>query len=245
MLTGDAAISSVIPFSGHQAVTMSCISLRFQNRLSHAHMKDVDKYTKEVPKLLCLAQLNDCVELITAFILELIDMTVNVHQNDYIFPPPCPIHGSYNPPSGTAYYFSPTGEQVRRMPDLQVNSTSTNKNYDDNPLMGNATKSTLVYHMVDMDTCSFGSVPFMGTHMVFISLMEVKEGRILSHCFSNSKKKCQNTYFMTLHVGYQSMHSTEHHPCLPTQDSGMICFILWAMHVEITSNHVMLKDLRV
>ena len=135
MLTGDAAISSVIPLSGHQAVKMACISLRFQNRLSDAHMKDVNKYPKEVPKLLCLAQLNDCVELITAFILELIDMTVNVHQNDYTFPPPCPILGSYNPPSGTAYFFSPAGEQVCRMPDLQVKSTSTKKNYDDNPLI--------------------------------------------------------------------------------------------------------------
>ena len=125
MLTGDAAISSVIPVSGHQPVTMACISLRFHNTLSDAHMKDVNKYTKEVPKLLCLAQLNDCVELITAFILELIDMTVNVHQNDYTFPPPSPIPGSYNPPSGTAYYFSPTGQHVCRMSDLQVNSTST------------------------------------------------------------------------------------------------------------------------
>ena len=66
--------------------------------------------------------------------------------------------------------------------------------------------------------------------------MEVKEGRIPSHLFSKSRKKCQNTYSMTFHMGYQSMHSTEHHLCLPTQDSGMICFILWAMYVEITSN---------
>ena len=66
MLTGDAAISSVIPLSGHQAVAMVCISLRFHNTLSDAHMKYVNKYTKEVPKLLNLAQLNDCVELITS-----------------------------------------------------------------------------------------------------------------------------------------------------------------------------------
>ena len=59
MLTGGAAISSVIPVSGHQPVTMACISLRFHNTLSDAHMKDVNKYTKEVPKLLHLAQLND------------------------------------------------------------------------------------------------------------------------------------------------------------------------------------------
>ena len=106
------------------------------------------------------------------------------------------------------------------------------------------TKSTPVYLMVDMDTCSSGSVPFMGTHMGFISLMVVKEGRIHFHLFSNSRKKCQNTYSMTLHLGYQSIHSTEHHPCFPTQDSSMIYFILWAMYVEITSNLVMLKDLR-
>ena len=46
MLTGEAAISSVIPLSGHQPVTMACISLRFHNTLSDAHMKDVNKYTK-------------------------------------------------------------------------------------------------------------------------------------------------------------------------------------------------------
>ena len=87
MLTGDAAISSVIPLSGYQAVTMACISLRFHNTVSDVHMKDVKKYMKEVPKLLRLAQLNDCVELSTGFILDLIDMTVSVHQNDYTFPP--------------------------------------------------------------------------------------------------------------------------------------------------------------
>ena len=243
MLTGDAAISSVIPLSGHQAVTMACISLRFHNTVSDAHMKDVKKYTKEVPKLLCLAQLNDCVELMTGFILDLIDMTVSVHQNDYTFSPPSPIPGSYNPPSGTAYYFSPTGEQVRKMPDLQVNSTSA-KNYDGNPLIdGQCNK---VYPSVPYG--GYGSMfiwfcPIHG-HTYGFHLINGGEGRIHFHLFSNSRKKCQNTYSMTLHVGYQSMHSTEHHPCFPTQDSGMIYFILWAMYVEINSNLVKLKDLR-
>ena len=196
--------------------------------------------------MLHLAQLNDCVELITAFILELIDMTVNVHQNDYTFPPPCPIHGSYNPTLRNSLLLF-TNRTSRAECQICKSTALLQRRIMMTTLwlMGNATKSTLVYHMVDMDTCSYGSVPFMGTHMVFISLIEVKEGKIPSHRFSNSRKKCQNTYFMTLHVGYQSMHWTEHHPCLPTQDSGMISFILWAMYVEITSNCVMLKDLRV
>ena len=205
MLTGDAAISSVIPLSAHQVVTMACMSLRFHNTLSDAHLKDVKKYTKEVPKLLCLAQLNDCVELITAFILELIDMTVNVHQNDYTFPPPSPIPGSYNPSSGTAYYFLPTGEQVCRMPDLQVNSTSTKKNYDDNPLTdGHCNK---IYPSV-----SYGGYGYMFTwfcsihgHIYGFHLIDGGEGR-KDPFSSNSRKKCQNTYSMTLHVGCQSMH---------------------------------------
>ena len=83
MLTGDAAFSSVIPLSAHQVVTMACISLRFHNTLSDAHMKGVKKYTKEVPKLLHLAQLNDCVELITGFILELIDMTMYMRRTTH------------------------------------------------------------------------------------------------------------------------------------------------------------------
>ena len=62
-------------------------------------------------------------------------MTVKVHQDDHIFPPPSPIPGSYNPPSGIAYYFSLTGEQLHSIPNFQVNKTSTKKNFDDNPLI--------------------------------------------------------------------------------------------------------------
>ena len=46
ILMGDASISSVIPLSAHQVVTMACISLRFHNTLSDAHLKDVKKYMK-------------------------------------------------------------------------------------------------------------------------------------------------------------------------------------------------------
>ena len=206
MVTGDAAISSVVPFPSHQVITMACIALKFHNVLDKEILKDVKTFNKQIAKLLHLAQVNDCVDIVTSFILELIDMTVKVHQDDHIFPPPSPIPGSYNPPSGTAYYFSPTGEQLCSMPDLQVNKTSTRKNYDDNPLIdGQCNKNTLVYHMVDMDTCLFGFALYMGTPMGFISLMVLKEGKILLLLYSSTKNKCHITYFMTLPAHYLSI----------------------------------------
>ena len=135
MVTGDAAISSVVPFPSHEPITQACISLKFHNILNEENLKDVRKFNKQIPRLLHLAQLNDCVDIVASFVLELIDMTVQVHQDDNIFAPPAAIPGTYNPPSGTAYYFSPTGKQLHSMPDLQVNKTSTKKNYDDNPLI--------------------------------------------------------------------------------------------------------------
>ena len=99
----------------------------FNNLLDPQNMKDLNKFNKQIPKLLYLVQVNDCVEIITAFLLKLIDMTVKVNQDDYIFLTPSPIPGSYNPASGTAHYFSQTGEQLHSMPDFQVNKTSTKK----------------------------------------------------------------------------------------------------------------------
>ena len=124
-----------MPFPSHEAITQACISLIFHNILNEENLKDVRKFNKQIPRLLHLTQMNDCVDIVTSFILELIDMTVKVHEDDHIFTPPSAIPGTYNPPSGTAYYFSLTGEQLRSMPDLQVNKTSTKKNYDDNPLI--------------------------------------------------------------------------------------------------------------
>ena len=41
--------------------------------------------------LLYVAQVNECVEIVTAFLLELINMTDKVHQDDYIFSLQSPI----------------------------------------------------------------------------------------------------------------------------------------------------------
>ena len=55
MVTGDAAISSVVPFPSHQVITMTYISLRFHNFLDKQILQDVKKFNKQIPKLLHLA----------------------------------------------------------------------------------------------------------------------------------------------------------------------------------------------
>ena len=58
-----------------------------------------------------------------------------IHSVNRKPPPPAQeIPGTYNPPSGVAYYFSPTGEQVKKMPEYQVGA-SVKWNYDDIPVV--------------------------------------------------------------------------------------------------------------
>ena len=94
---------------------------------------------------------------------------------------------------------------MRRIPDLQVNSTSTKKNYDDNPLIdGQCNK---IYPSVSYGGYGYMFIWFcpIHGHTYGFHLIAGGEGRIPSHHFSNSRKKCRNIYSMTLHVGYQSM----------------------------------------
>ena len=58
------------------------------------------------------------------------------------------------------------------MPDFTVNGTSSQPNYDDNPLVDPMCETKYiieVYHMVVMGICLYGSAQNMATHMVSTS----------------------------------------------------------------------------
>ena len=57
-----------------------------------------------------------------------------IHSANRLAPPVQEIPGTKNPPSGVAYYFTTTGEQVRKMPEYQVGASSI-VNYDDIPVV--------------------------------------------------------------------------------------------------------------
>ena len=78
-----------------------------------------------------MAHKHDCVTLVTSFITWVIDRIKLVHQYNHTKPAPEPIEGSYYPPGGTAYYFTESGQQLRKLPKYDCDSGNKHTNYDE------------------------------------------------------------------------------------------------------------------
>jgi hypothetical protein len=72
---------------------------------------------------------------VCSFVLYLCDRVTSMHTGDRAAQAPSPVPGSYNPPSGAAYYFTPSGNKVRRMPKYALNDTRREQ-FDDPPSGG-------------------------------------------------------------------------------------------------------------
>jgi hypothetical protein len=67
------------------------------------------------------------------FVMCLVDHVKHVHNDDEPAPLATPIPGSYNPENGCAYYFTPHGNQLRKLPRHDVDGRSRFQNFDDRP----------------------------------------------------------------------------------------------------------------
>lgn len=133
MLSGDAAASSVAPFKAHELILHVCTIHNIDQQM----IEDLKMYSFEMAQLIQLAGRYNCRRLVEEFFLHIIDHIEGVHSNNKDPPPAVPIPGSYNPPGGVAYYFSPTGEQLREMPHYKVGD-AVRPNYDDLPAVHGA-----------------------------------------------------------------------------------------------------------
>ena len=79
-----------------------------------------------------MSLIHDVSDIIVAFFQYLVQQITAVHSNNRIPPDPEPIPNSYNPGQGTAYYFTESENQLRRMPSYDVEGRGRN-NYDDRP----------------------------------------------------------------------------------------------------------------
>ena len=70
--------------------------------------------------------------MMVVFVQYLVQQITTVHSTNMIPPDPEPIPNSYNPAQGTAYYFTESGNQLRRMPSYDIEGRGRN-NYDDRP----------------------------------------------------------------------------------------------------------------
>ena len=125
LLKQNHAVSSVLPFRHLQDIRDCCDALEQKSPELDAHLTKMDTYAMEVSNLLRMAELHNCSDVTVRFLRELVDFVHQVHSEDRPTPDPVLQHGTYNPPSGIAYYFTEHGGKVRSMPHYSKESQPT------------------------------------------------------------------------------------------------------------------------
>ena len=130
LLSGDAAMSSVVPFKFHKKILQTCGAIRNDVHVPE-NLHEMKKDGVEISHALQLCKLhgfgNECI----SFVEYLVDQTVETHNKDKSVQEPQEIPNSYNPEKGVAYYFTPHGNQIRKQPVYCVDQAK--KNDDDVP----------------------------------------------------------------------------------------------------------------
>ena len=137
-LSGDPPVESVVPFTAHADIITACVQMQANNY--NAQLLDaLRKHCVEIVKLLHYSWSNGTLQTVTKFIQHLVELVIEVHANDLH-----PVSTSNqclehtDPPNGVAYYFSPNGEQLRKLPKaIKLQKQSKTANFDDNPLVDN------------------------------------------------------------------------------------------------------------
>jgi hypothetical protein len=145
LMSGDAALSSALPFALHPHLRELELRVTEEGNLGVLFDK-IAHYSKEVVKLVKVAELLEEVDHFTipvvSFLISIVDKIEYIHSENKPAPPPEPIEGSYNPPSGVSYWFTEHGKQVRHMPCYKVSGTTSKKNFDDPPQVDQACNKT-------------------------------------------------------------------------------------------------------
>ena len=104
-------MSSVAPFQSYDLLLSMCDNAT-QGIILQNQVEEMSTYCIELAQLIVIGKKNNCTTLCVNFIRGLVCKIQEVHQNNR---PPSPIYeipGSYNPSSGTAYYFTESGNQL-------------------------------------------------------------------------------------------------------------------------------------
>ena len=131
MLSGDSPMLSVLPFRSHQCLRNIINSIVTTNTVG-PQFDEMKNYSKEVTGLLSAAIENNAVPTVVSFLVHLVNRIENLHHSrNRPTPPVDEIPNSYDPRKGVAYYFTESGNQLRRMPGYE--EVGGSKNYDDPP----------------------------------------------------------------------------------------------------------------
>ena len=130
LLIGDAAMSSVLPFTYHKHILETCSAVR-NNVNFHSKLQEMKEYGVELSETLHASTLYNFSKECVQFVEYLVYEVVNVHSNDRETDPVSIIEQSYNPEKGTCYYFTPHHNQIRKQSKYLLDMAT--RNYDDLP----------------------------------------------------------------------------------------------------------------
>ena len=134
MLAGDAAMSTVAPFDSHELLQL-CYDCALVGQPSEKDLQELKTYCVELVQLIMFGITHKCQKFVKDFCQCLVRKIKRVHENNRPSPAVNPVPNSYNPSSGTAYYFTPSGVQLHQLPRYEVctDDKEKNSNFDDFP----------------------------------------------------------------------------------------------------------------
>ena len=217
-LSGDQPIISVIPFQAVELLKTICDKLDKDENCTK-EIGWMRKYNSQVSDLIWLSLQNGSRNYIVQFLNYLMEKMECVHYPD---PQPTPVEempNTYDPRTGTAYYFTESGNKVRKLPEYEMTRKSQKYRKTEDPIDGPCRKK---YPKV-----SFGGYSYMflwfcpvhghcyGFHLidgaegrkdVFSSLMKYKETmpkelfydnacQLLEYCLNREPDLFKNTRF--------------------------------------------------
>ena len=133
LMLGDGALSAILPCKYHQDLLETC-EVVLSGGNSAPLLRKMSTFGREVSEFLKAAQQHNQAQVCVDFIKVLVQQVQEIHHLDSTTSEASESLDSYDPTSGTCYYFTDHGNQVRQMP--QYNIQGEGKVFDTKPEFG-------------------------------------------------------------------------------------------------------------
>ena len=114
MICVDASMSSGLQFKSHPILRKILDSITNSGHVG-ASLQKMNKYNKQVASPLVISVWNQCSDVFMSFQGYLIQRIIDVHRDNPPVPPVNEISNSSDPWQSVAYFFTESGNQIRKM----------------------------------------------------------------------------------------------------------------------------------